>query len=96
VVGEILAGIVAGGMKRESVAIYETETDALRAELNGTGPMPAGDGARPDGPRVIVLMCHEDRDGVYELLRSMGARPVDVASELTELVPRLQQRPRRS
>jgi hypothetical protein len=26
----------------------------------------------------------------------MGARPVDVASELTTLVPRLQERPRRA
>ena len=32
-------------------------------------------------------MCHEDRDGVFELLQRLGARPVDVASELTELVP---------
>jgi len=30
-----------------------------------------------------------------ELLRRLGARPVDVASELTELVPRMQGRPRR-
>ena len=94
VVGEILAGMSAGGVKREAVPVYESETAALRAELNGTGPAPAADGARPDSPRVIVLMCHEDREGVFELLSSMGARPVDVASELTELVPRLQQRRR--
>lgn len=98
VVGEIMAGITAGGVKRESVPIYESETEALKAELNGAGAGAAagGNGARPDSPRVIVLMCHEDREGVYELLRSVGARPVDVASELTELVPRLQQRPRRA
>jgi len=41
-------------------------------------------------------MCHEDRVGVFELLAHVGARPVDVASELTELVPRLQGRPRRA
>ena len=28
-------------------------------------------------------MCHEERDAVFELLESLGARPVDVASELT-------------
>ncbi len=95
VVGEILAGISAGGVKREAVPVYESETAALRAELNGTGPAASVDGTRPDAPRVIVLMCHEDREGVFELLRSVGARPVDVASELTELVPRLQPRPRR-
>jgi len=78
------------------VPVYETETEALKAELNGTGAGASGNGARPDSPRVIVLMCHEDRDGVFEYLRSVGARPVDIASELTELVPRLQQRPRRA
>jgi cyanophycin synthetase len=95
VIGEILAGIAAGGVKRESVPVYASETDALRGELNGTGATAGGNGARHDSPRVIVLMCHEDRDGVFEFLKSVGARPVDVASELTELVPRLQQRPRR-
>ncbi len=40
-------------------------------------------------------MCQEEREEVFELLARLGARPVDVASELTELVPRLQGRPRR-
>ena len=95
VVGEILAGITAGGVPRGSVPVYESETGALQAELNGTGPGAAAGGARPDSPRVIVLMCHEDRDGVFEMLASLGARPVDVAAELTELVPRLQRRTHR-
>jgi cyanophycin synthetase len=95
IVGEILAGITAGGVPRESVPVYESETVALQAELNGTGPGAAAGGARPDSPRVIVLMCHEDRDGVFEVLASLGARPVDVAAELTELVPRLQRRTHR-
>jgi cyanophycin synthetase len=90
VVGEILAGVVAGGVPRDAVRIYGSETEALRGELNGT----VGDDGRADGSRVIVLMCHEDRDGVFGLLKSLGARPVDVATELTELVPRLQGRPR--
>ena len=89
VIGEIMAGIVAGGVRRDSVPVYDSETEALRGELNGTGPVPSADGAPPGSPRVIVLMCHEDRDGVFELLDSLGARPVDVAAELTELVPRM-------
>jgi hypothetical protein len=40
-------------------------------------------------------MCHEDREGVFDLLKRLGARPVDVGSELTELIPRMQGRPRR-
>lgn len=95
VVGELLAGVVEGGMAVADVPVYGSETEALQAELNGS----AGAGAqagRSDAPRVIVLMCHEDRVGVFELLAHVGARPVDVASELTELVPRLQGRPRRA
>ncbi len=94
VVGEIMVGVVAGGVDAADVPIYDSETDALRAELNGAAGGGAH-GARPDSPRVIVLMCHEDRDGVFALLDQMGARPIDVASELAELVPRLQGRPRR-
>jgi cyanophycin synthetase len=93
VVGEILVGVGAGGGNVADVVIYDSETAALRAELNGAaghGP----NGRRSDAPRVIVLMCHEEREGVFELLATLGARPVDVASELTELVPRLQGRPR--
>ena len=94
VVGELLAGIVEGGGSAADVPVYESETAALQAELNGA----AGAGAhrgRSDAARVVVLMCHEDRSGVFETLARLGARPVDVASELTELVPRLQGRPRR-
>jgi hypothetical protein len=40
-------------------------------------------------------MCHEDREGVFApALRTLGARAVDVGSELTELVPRLPGSPR--
>ncbi len=93
VVGELLAGVAAGGGVVADVPIYESETQALRAELNGA----AGDGhGRGAGaPRVIVLMCHEEREAVFELLASLGARPVDVSSELATIVPRLQGRPRR-
>jgi cyanophycin synthetase len=94
VVGELLAGIAAGGMSAADVPVYDTEVDALRAELNGAGG--GANGRGPSAARVVVLMCHEDRDGVFDLLRTIGARPVDVGSELTELVPRLQARPRRA
>ena len=89
-----MVGVVAGGVSAADVPIYDSETVALKAELNGAAGAGAN-GGRPDAARVIVLMCHEDRDGVFDLLRTLGARPVDVASELTELVPRMQGRPRR-
>jgi cyanophycin synthetase len=94
VVGELMVGVLAGGFAAEDVPIYDSETEALQAELNGAAGAGAH-GGRSDAPRVIVLMCHEDRDGVFALLQRLGARPVDVATELTELVPRLQGRPRR-
>jgi cyanophycin synthetase len=94
VIGEIMAGITAGGVARDRVPIYASETEALRAELNGTGPHPSENDSRPDAPRVIVLMCHEEREAVFELLETLGARPVDVASELAGLLPRMHNRRR--
>ncbi|HET9456012.1 MAG TPA: Mur ligase family protein [Candidatus Limnocylindrales bacterium] len=86
VVGELLAGVRAAGRSTADVPIYESETAALRAEL-----------ADPERrPRVVVLLCHEEREEVFRLLEQLGARPVDVATELTSLVPRLQERPRRA
>jgi len=93
VVGELLAGVKAGGMATADVPVYRSETVALKAELNGAAANGHGRGA--DAPRVIVLMCHEEREEVFELLAALGARPVDIASELTTIVPRLQERPRR-
>ncbi|HEX2755451.1 MAG TPA: Mur ligase family protein [Candidatus Limnocylindrales bacterium] len=92
IVGEILGGVAAAGRTPADVPVYESETEALRAELarNGEGA------ARPDAPRVIVLMCHEERTEVFALLTELGAHPIDVASELTTLIPRLQGRPRRA
>ncbi len=85
IVGELLAGVKEAGMATTEVPIYESETAALKAEL-------ADSGARP---RVVVLLCHEEREEVFGLLESLGARPIDVATELTSLVPRLQERPRK-
>lgn len=100
VVGELLAGVKSGGGSVADVPVYHSETAALRGELNGSGgaagAAACGRGRGSDAPRVIVLMCHEERDEVFALLASLGARPVDVASELTTIVPRLQERPRRA
>ncbi len=90
VVGELLAGVKEGGGVPADVPIYERETAALRAELQ------VATNGRVDAPRVIVLMCHEEREEVFRVLADLGARPVDVAAELTTLVPRLQERPHRS
>lgn len=91
IVGEIMAGVASARRSTADVPVYESETAALRAELARNG-----DGAeRPDTPRVIVLMCHEERDEVFAFLAELGGRPVDIASELTTLIPRFQGRSRR-
>jgi cyanophycin synthetase len=85
IVGELMAGIRAAGVPTNDVPVYESETVALRSELaDATGK-----------PRIVVLLCHEERDEVFALLKSLGAKPIDVATELTSLVPRLQERPHR-
>ena len=66
VVGEIVAGAQGGGAHATDIAMYESETAALRGELNGAGAAGhSAGGGRPDAPRVIVLMCHEERDEVF-------------------------------
>jgi cyanophycin synthetase len=92
VIDRLLEGVAAGGMDPAGIPVHPSETAALRAEL--TGRHRAADG-RPGAARVVVLMCHEERAEVFRLLGELGARPIDVAAELTELVPRLQDRPRR-
>jgi len=90
-VGEIMAGIASARRPTSDVTVYESETAALRGELARS------DGStRPDAARVIVLMCHEEREEVFALLAELGARPIDVATELTTLIPRMQTRPRRA
>ncbi len=89
VIGE---GLMEGGLDPATVPVYESEAAALEAELIGAGSI-AADG-RPDQPRVVVLFCHQERDEVFALLDRLGARGVDVATELGDLAPRLADRSR--
>ncbi len=69
-------GLAEAGVDPATVPVFESETEALEAELAGSGPVAtrAGD---PGGPRVIVLFCHQDRDQVFALLERLGARSLD-------------------
>ena len=78
-IGELLAGVRAGGGATDGIPVYGTESEAVRGELE------LEDGSA--GQRVIVLMCHEERDEVFRLLSDLGAAPLDIASELAALVP---------
>jgi cyanophycin synthetase len=77
VLGEIRAGALEGGWK-EDIPVYLDEPSALGAELDRT------DGA--DRPEVIFLLCHEDREGVYDLIARRGLKPVEAPKELARLV----------
>lgn len=89
VVGEFRAGLAEAGVRAADVPVHESETAALGAVLA------RGHGNGANEPAVVALMCHEDRDGVQQLLAKLGARPIDAPAELLELVPRLQGRPYR-
>jgi len=71
VVGELMVGVVAGGMAPEDVPIYDSETQALRAELNGAAGAGAH-GGRSDAPRVIVRVRSDNNLG--EKLRDLVSR----------------------
>ena len=80
---DALRGIEAGGGDPASVRVYETEPEALAAELAGSEATGDGDW-RPDAPRVVVLLCHEARDEVLALLARLGARPMEVVADLRD------------
>ena len=77
VVGELLVGVVAGGVRRDRRPDLRLRDRGApgRAQRRGRA---GAHGGRADAARVIVLMCHEDRDGVFELLdeprRAAGRR----------------------
>ncbi len=70
VVGELRAGIAAGGGDARHVTVYESETDAVEGEVDASGTL-VGTGS----PGVLVVMCHEDRAGVVATLRRLGFEP---------------------
>jgi cyanophycin synthetase len=77
VLGEIRAGAADGGWTGE-IPVYGSEPEALGAELDRT--------EAAERPELIVLMCHEDREGVYRLIAERGLQPVNDPAELARLV----------
>lgn len=77
VLGEIRAGAREGGWKGE-IPLYVDEPTALGGELDRTNAAEATE--------VIVLLCHEDREGVYRVLEERGLRSITDPKELARLV----------
>jgi cyanophycin synthetase len=73
-VAELRAGAEEGGW-RVPLPVYETEPDALAAELD----------RRPAGAEVLVLLSHAERDAVYEILAERGFAAVSSAGELAAI-----------
>lgn len=88
IIDELLAGIRSAGGASD-VPVYETEVEALRAELAAATTSASG---RPERGRIIVLLCHAERPEVLALLAEKGARPVEGTAELVDLAPRLADR----
>jgi hypothetical protein len=77
VLGEIRAGAHDGGWTEE-IPVYIDEPTALGAELDRSADAAATE--------VIVLLCHEDREGVYRLIAERGLTPINDPKELAKLV----------
>jgi cyanophycin synthetase len=77
VLGEIREGAAEGGWTGE-IPLYIDEPTAVAGELDRTEGSPKAE--------VIVLLCHEDREGVYDVLAKRGLEPVNDPNELGRLV----------
>ncbi|HVM30932.1 MAG TPA: Mur ligase family protein [Candidatus Limnocylindrales bacterium] len=72
--GTLLGGVREGGGDPSAVPLYEQEHDSLEAELTTDGRLAASD----DGPpRVVLLMCHTNREKVRAVLDRLGATPIE-------------------
>jgi cyanophycin synthetase len=80
VLGEVRGGAAEAGWTGE-IPLYVDEPTAVSGELDRT------EGSAK--PEVIVLLCHEDREGVYEVLAKRGLKPVNDPKELARLVTSL-------
>jgi cyanophycin synthetase len=95
VIGVLRAGMVAAGVPASAIAVYENEPAAISGELTTPGRLAATD----DGTlRLLVLMCHAQRDEVEAFLGESGfARLIDPAELLAPpSQPRVVNRPPRS
>ena len=67
IVGEFVAGARSGGIAAADIQTYIDELEALKAVL----------AERPEGPRVVVEMCHEQRPEVRAWLLECGFTEVE-------------------
>ena len=83
VLGEVRAGAIDGGWSAD-IPVYGSELEAMAGELDRTEPTRGG--SPDEGAEVIFLMCHEQREEIFELLAERGLRAVEDPAELAALV----------
>ncbi|CAN5652585.1 hypothetical protein BH18CHL1_BH18CHL1_05720 [soil metagenome] len=71
VLGELRAGVAAGGGDAVGLAAHEDEATALRAALTEEGRL-----AATGSPAVVLLMCQADRQSVITAIGALGGEPV--------------------
>jgi cyanophycin synthetase len=74
VLAELRVGAHEGGW-RTALPVFESESAALRAELERV----------PEGPEVLVVLCHTEREELFAILRGAGFEAVASASALAAL-----------
>jgi len=82
VIGELKAGIDAGGGSGRTTQVYEDERTAVSGEIDDTGRLSA-----TGLPGLLVVMCHEDRGAVTAVLAERGFVAVS-AAEAVAVAPR--------
>ncbi|MEP7159443.1 MAG: cyanophycin synthetase, partial [Chloroflexota bacterium] len=81
VIGELGAGLRAGGMNPHGVPIYADEEAALRGELTTDGRLAADDGEKK---HVLLEMVHAHREEVAEYLAGAGFKPANDIADLAD------------
>jgi cyanophycin synthetase len=70
VVGELRAGLAAGGMDPGTIPVFPDEPSAVRGAIAEDGTL-----ASTGLPGVLLVLCHEDRAGVVTALAQLGFTP---------------------
>jgi cyanophycin synthetase len=75
-IGEMKLGATQAGWRGE-IPVYETEVGSLQGELD----LPPAD---PEP--IVLILTHDNRDGVFAELSTRGFTPVDATADLSDLV----------
>jgi cyanophycin synthetase len=81
-VGGFMTGLREAGIRPADVRVYDTEQEAVAAELADPDRLA---GRSDDVPRVLFVMAQDNREAVQQLLVEQGARPIEGLAGLADL-----------